>query len=55
MITQEEHRQRIRAELAEELKHPDVWYPLSKKRRAEWDERDKLKSDLPIVPENGDP
>jgi len=52
IITPEEHRQRIRAELAEELKHQDVWYPLSRKNRAERDERDKLNNDLYKVPES---
>jgi hypothetical protein len=39
-LSREQMREKIRAELRDEIIHPSVWYPISKKNK---EKRDKLK------------
>ena len=33
MMTKDQMREKIRAELTKEIKNPGIWYPISKKNR----------------------
>jgi hypothetical protein len=42
-LSREQMREKIRAELRDEIMHPSVWYPISKKNKERYD---KLNNDF---------